>query len=500
MIKPLKIVFSISFVLFTVSGFSQEIKLLLGDSINQNLGDFDFITTDNSAIYVLRTNKNSNTPYHLEKYDKGTLRKTGNINIPFFLNDSVKFTIQKLLVHNGYYQLFYSYYDQNSGLEKLELIKFNENGSIEIENKLLEYSQGINDRKAGEFHVKELPLDSGFVVSFYRHTNDTNFIRRSYYDFSFKKIKEDKFNLEKEFGKPLTYYFDSNGNFYNLTSSTPKRKGSLIRMRIITSSDSVINLEFLKPSKYDVYISPYISFLHSENGLLNFISSYSETAESYYPFGFYWIQIDSKNFTCVNERFVKFKRAKVLSKDEDDFNSNSCIITNIDLKDNGGYVIQFEKMSAVNYTMFYAISVVKDYEFGNICQLSVDSYLKEEYLVVTKKNQHLNGDYNRYGGHFYLRSDQGYYFLYNDLPENLIVEEKVKKLNSDRLHKAQIYYTHISDSTILKKNSVSDISNKNYKGWLFTSNNFRLNNKECISVLNYRLTSVSRLAKFYLEK
>lgn len=198
----------------TDSALSQTVQQYTGAKINEEDGTFSFFQTDSLNLYAFRYKDQS---YFLDVYDKQSLKRSRLIKIPLPSRDTTKFSLENLFIQNERFQIFYSYFDKSRSAEKLEMLSFDSAGIKIGETKLIDQSEGANQKKSGDFLVINRKKFNEFLSYGYKSTKDSFYINIDHFDYSGNKTQTQDFAAKAEDDYVVGSWIDRDFNLYHLT-------------------------------------------------------------------------------------------------------------------------------------------------------------------------------------------------------------------------------------------------------------------------------------------
>ena len=364
----------------------------------------------------------------------------------------MKYILRNLIVRRDTFQIFYSWFDKANKCEKLEMVTFDRGGRQLGENKLIDFSEGKNERKAGGFSVINWKARNEFLSYGYKYRKDTDYINIDHFDYLGNKTRTEDIVLSDEEGNIEYSFLDDSCNLCHLTRS--KRGNRNVKWAIrIYSPDSkqpqVVLLE--KPSSEKIYLTNFFREYKDKKNCINLLSSYMLTPSSGTAEGLYIARLDPQTHTLISENVIPFKREKQNPEDEIDFSLSSCIIQGIIPLSNGGLRVIFEsRLRIIN--KLYGITVDNDYQISNIITMDVDSNNTVTEIHKIKKQQEADESSFKYSGFSILNYHDQSYFIYNELSENLDrTPDKMKKINLSRIDKTSVIYATVDNHQVLRR-------------------------------------------------
>ncbi|MEO8110587.1 MAG: hypothetical protein ABI594_11165 [Ginsengibacter sp.] len=433
----------ISSVIYT---HAQAPQLFLGEKIEDyNAGTFQLFSQDSLSLYSFRHVKQD---YFIDVYDKATLKRSSVIKVPLPSGGTIKYNIENLFISKDLFQIFYSYFDKSAGSENLEMISFDPGGVQSGGTKIIDQSEGQNERQAGSFSVINRKKFNEFLSYGYRRSKDGSSINIDHFDYTGNKLRSQDFVLDKS-GFVVHSWLDDDCNLYHLTRNKMGNRNVNWAVKFYSPDrDQAMVIELKQPSMEKIYLSNFFKTYTDKQHHINLLSTYSSTPAARAAEGIYIARINLISHTLQGESAIPFKLTNQNKNSEDAFSLSSSILkTIIPISDNKTRVV-FESRLETTSTV-YGISVEREYDIGNIATVDIDSNNTVTEMHNIQKQQHTRSSDYKYTGFAILNHGNKSYFLYNELPGNLgRSPDKMKKVNSSKIDETAIIYTEIDGDKV----------------------------------------------------
>ena len=424
-------IFSISFI-FNIKVHSQALHFFTGSKIEDyDEVSFHFFDQDSLYLYAFHQTLQS---YFLDVYEKESLNRTSFIKIPLPSKDTTQYTIENLFIRKDTFQIFYSFFDYSNFCERLDMITFDINGIKIGETKIIDQSTGKNEIKAGNFSVINRKRFNEFISYGYKNLKDTSNVNIDHFDYSGNKKYSQNFLFNNNFGYIVNSLIDNDCNLYHLTRNKSGNRNVNWNIRIYSPDiyqSKIIELNV--PSIQNIYLSNFFKSFFDNQGRVNILSPYSLSPTSKYAEGVYLVQLDSKTQTLIKESAIPFKVKKENDSEESDFSLSSCIIVATIPYGENNLKIVFESRLETTATL-YGIPIAREFDIGNIFTIDIDSSNEVKEIHKIRKQQLTSKERLKYTGFSILNYETKSYFIYNELPENLLrPPNKMKIVNSSNI-------------------------------------------------------------------
>ncbi|HKR03996.1 MAG TPA: hypothetical protein VJY62_05105 [Bacteroidia bacterium] len=435
-------------VISIINAKSQSVEFSTGDKIvAYDEGTFELHSMDSKYLYAFR---NHYEAYYVDVYDRDSLKRDVLIRIPLPSKDSVKYSLETLFTGNDTFRIFYSYFDKKNLAERLEMITFNRRGEKIGDTKLIDTSEGKNEKKAGSFSVINRKKFNEFLSYGFKRVRDTSYINIDHFDYSANKTRSQNFVLEDAEGYLVNSTIDDDCNLYRLTRS--KRGNRHVKWSVnfySPEADHSQIIELTRASSNPIFLSNFFKSFIDKQKRINLVTPYTLNSVSRYAKGLYIAQINTKNHSLIRESIVPFKMGE--GNLEGDFSLSSCIPVAIIPISESGLKIVFESRLKTT-AKFYGITVDEEYEIGNIITIDMDSSHAITDIHKIRKDQY-SGDGNyKYTGFAILNHNNKSYFIYNELPENLQRKpNEFEGVGSGKLNKTVVIYTAVDSNKVKRK-------------------------------------------------
>ena len=428
---------------------AQTIQFYTGEKIE----DYDktpirLIDQDSLDLYAFRYQE---PDYFLDVYEKQNLKRSTIIRIPLPSRSTLKYELEYIFIGKDTFQICYSYFDKNELSEKLEMVVFNKGGLQIGETKLIDRSEGNNQKKAGGFSVINRKKFNEFLSFGYKVIKDTASINIDHFDYSGNK-KSSQYFLYNNSGYVVHSSIDDDCNLYHLTRSKLGNRNVDWSIKIYSpESDQAQIIDLKQPSAEKVFLSNFFRSYTDNKKRINLLSPYTLKPLSVNAEGLYLVQMNSKTHALIKENIIPFTLQKQNGDDESDFSMSSCIPVAVLQMSNNITRIVFESRLQTTTSM-YAIRVGKEYDIGNIITVDIDSNDVVTEMHNIHKQQHTNTENYKFTGFAILKDDDKSYFIYNELPGNLERNpDKMKKVNSSKMDETAVIYTTVENGNVVRK-------------------------------------------------
>ncbi len=429
---------------------AQELHYFSGSKIEEfDPSTFQLYSQDSSTIYAFRFNSND---YFLEGYDKATLTRLFHIRTPLPAKDSLKYHFESLLPLNDSFLVLYSYFNKRNLREQLEMVTFDKNGNTLNNGKMVDFSEGKNEKHAGNFSVIPRKNMNEFLAFGTKIFQDTTFVTINHFDYFGNRTRSQKFSLDDESGNIVHSLIDKECNLYHLTRSKMGDRNVKWNVIIYTpDSDQPVKITLQKPLSNNIYLSNFIDSYIDLHNRINIIVPYATQTPAYNANGIYLAQIDSKTKSLISESIIPFKIDSGNVNEDDGFILSACINVGIIPMKNDGLKLVYESRRATT-TYLYGIPVGTDFDLGNIITIDTDSNHVVTDLHKIKKQQYSNKTNSAFLGLAILSHANKSYFIYNELEENLNkTPDQMKRVNTSRMEKTNVIYTVVENGKVLRK-------------------------------------------------
>jgi len=432
-----------------IGTYCQVLQYRTGDKIvAYDEGTFKLHDMDSLYLYAFR---NHYEAYYVDVYDRDSLRRNALIRIPLPSKDSIKYGLESLFIRNDTFQIFYSYFDKISKAEKLEMITFNRQGEKIGETKLIDVSEGKNEKKAGSFSVHNEKKLNEFISYSFKQLQDTMYINIDHFDYTGIKKRSQSFILEEE-DYIIYSTWDEDYNLYHLTRNKRGNRDVTWNIRFYrpeAESPQIIRLK--RASAERVYLSNFFMTYRDGQQRLNFITPYTMRPQSKYAEGMYIAQIDPVSHVLIKEDIVPFEIKGGDKEYQRDFSLFSCIPVAAIPLGNGRLRMVFESRLQT-ITKLYWAEIANEFEIGNIITVDLDANNSVTEIHKVKKDQNTEEGYFKFTGFAILIHAGKSYFIYNELPGNLQLNPKdFEPVTWKKISKTVVIYTSV-DSNKVKRN------------------------------------------------
>ena len=457
---------------------------------------FHLFEQDSTSLYAIRYDKKD---YFLDIYEKEALKNTAHIKVPLPLKDSIQYSFENLFVFKDTFSVFYSYFDEKKLCKKLEMLNFKRTGEKIGAAKLIDTSSGKNARRAGGFSIINRKAYKEFLSYGYKTVKDSTYINIDHFDYTGNKTQTQNISLGKDPGYEVYSTFDDKWDLYRLTRSKLGNKNvSWNIMFYSPSSNAPQAIELKQPSKDGIYLSNRAISFVNDHDQINLLLPYTTQPSDKNAAGAYIVQIDTKNHKLVKELTVPFKTSNSDNANDDDFSLSSCIPIHVITTANNGLRIVFESRLKTT-TTYYGINMQKEYDIGDIIIVDVDSNYVTKQINRINKKQHTNEEKFQFTGFALLTYKGKSYFIYNELPDNLLCPpDEMKKVKSSKTDETVVVYATI-DGGKVQRNILINKPPKSDTDAIFPGSYLRDRNKrETIYLLQKKGTDMY-LTKIFVE-
>jgi hypothetical protein len=448
----------ISFVLlFNFNAKSQSVHYYMGaNAQSDNLGKFQIFSYDERVLYIFRVkDEGTKNVYHLQTYSRDSLKLVSSTKIPFPDRGDVVVQIQNLFLHDDYYQVFYSWFDHVNKQEKVEMVGFSGEGEQIGATKVIDFSEGDTQRKAGFFSVFNRPSRNGFLSFGEKIVKGELMINIDHFNYDGNKLRTTNFNNVGL--RQVTYAgIDGTGSIVYITRDGYDSFNPDWRMKILTpDSEEPIRLLLQKPDEQKYYLSDRFFSFEDGDGHMNFITLFSGKRTGKYTDGLYLVRLDRSTHSILKEEFFQFRNGS--TKDnyrEKDFGSYSNVISNVVLAPGGERQVLFESRIKILHNTEH------EYMAGPIMIVAIDSSGKVTGISKIPKQQEAIGDNERLLGFNVLQRGNRSFYIYNELPENLAAEMagSPAKLKDASLNKTVIAVVTADENGVTGKKALVEKS------------------------------------------
>ncbi len=429
---------------------SQSLNFYSGPRIEEyDDNTFRFFDQDSLHLYA---SHHVYQNYYIDVYEKESLKKILIIKIPTSFKNTISYNIEDVFIRDEIFQVLYSYFDEDNKSENLEMVTFDRSGLKIGETKLIDKSEGKNEKQAGRFSIINYKRYSEFLSYGYKYLKDTSIINIDHFDYSGNRTKSQNFLLANNSGYSISSLIDLDCNLYHLTRSKSGKRNVNWSVRIYSPNINECKvIDLIEPSLKDINISNFSkSFFDRENHAY-FISPYTLELTSKAAEGIYLVKVDTKTHTLIKEIVIPFKVKSEKNNIEGDFALSSCIIVDVIPFNENNLKIVFESRLETTATM-YGITIEREYEIGNIITVDIDSNHIVKEIHKIRKQQHTSKTNYKYTGFSILNNENKSYFIYNELPENLQrTPDKMKKVNSSKIDETVVIYTVVDSNKVKRK-------------------------------------------------
>ncbi|MBO9593119.1 MAG: hypothetical protein J7599_09420 [Niabella sp.] len=430
---------------------AQELRYITGAKIeNYDNIYFRLFRQDEHALYAYSYVK---PDFYIDIFDKEKLQAAAHIKIPFPSKDSISFSVEDLFILQDRYLAFYSYFDKSEKSEKLEMIAFDKKGSRIGEPKLIDNSEGKNERRAGAFAVFNRPAEHKFLSYGFKKIKRSNYINIDHFDYAGNKLKSQDFVVNNSWGVVLATFNDD--SYIRLIRGSAGKWNLQWEVNIYSPASSearVIRLR--KPEAATLFVSDMFRSYIDDNDMLHLLSPYITSALSEKAVGLYHAKIDLKTQTLIKEAVIPFKTGTALNADDADFNLSSGVLTHLIATKNGLRAIFESRLMTSTY------GVPTQYRIGNVIAFDLDSNDVAQDIKVLRKKQNTSPAKMNYSSFTTLNHNDTTYCVYNELPENLQrSDSRLKNVNGNRIDETVVVYANLSSDPV-KSNILIDKAGK----------------------------------------
>jgi len=248
---------------------AQTVQFYTGEKIEgYDKSPARLIDQDNLYLYTFRYRE---PDYFLDVYEKENLKQVTVIKIPLPSKYTIQYDVEYLFIRKDTFQICYSYFDKNESSEKLEMITFNKGGFQIGDTKLIDRSEGSNQKKAGGFSVINRKKFGEFLSYGYKVINDTSYINIDHFDCSGTKTGSQYF-LSNSSGYIVHSSIDDDCDLYHLTRSKLGNRKVNWSIKIYSpESDQAQIINLQQPSAEKIYLSNFFkSYTDIKTGLICF--------------------------------------------------------------------------------------------------------------------------------------------------------------------------------------------------------------------------------------
>ena len=473
---------------------AQELHYFSGSKIEEfDPSTFQLYSQDSSTIYAFRFNSND---YFLEGYDKATLTRLFHIRTPLPAKDSLKYHFESLLPLNDSFLVLYSYFNKRNLREQLEMVTFDKNGNTLNNGKMVDFSEGKNEKHAGNFSVIPRKNMNEFLAFGTKIFQDTTFVTINHFDYFGNRTRSQKFSLDDESGNIVHSLIDRECNLYHLTRS--KLANRNVKWNIIIykpDTDLPIKIALQKPSATKIYLSNIVNSYIDLHDRINIIIPYSTQTPAYDATGIYLAQLDSKTNSLISENFIPFKLDTGNVNDDNGFMLSACINVGIIPMKNDALKLVYESRKSTT-TYLYGIPVSTEYDLGNIITMDLDSNHVVSDIHKIRKQQHSNKYATDFIGLAILSHADKSYFIYNELEENLTkTPDNMKQVNASKMEKTNVIYSVVENGKVLRKPIIKKENKKDIDAIILSTHLHSNNGDELY--LPRKINQQVFLTKFY---
>ncbi len=481
--------------IFTLRGTNgQALHYSSGSKIEDyDHSTFQLYSQDSLSLYAFRSTPND---YFLEAYDKTSLTRSYKIRTPLPSKDSLKYHFEELIPLTDSFLVLYSYFSKPNLREQLEMVTFDKNGSSLNESKIIDYSDGKNERRAGNFSIINRKNMHEFLSFGAKEIQDTTFVTINHFDYFGNKKLSQKFALDDESGNIVHSLIDRECNLYHLTRS--KLANRNVKWNIIIykpDTDLPIKIALQKPSATKIYLSNIVNSYIDLHDRINIIIPYSTQTPAYDATGIYLAQLDSKTNSLISENFIPFKLDTGNVNDDNGFMLSACINVGIIPMKNDALKLVYESRKSTT-TYLYGIPVSTEYDLGNIITMDLDSNHVVSDIHKIRKQQHSNKYATDFIGLAILSHADKSYFIYNELEENLTkTPDNMKQVNASKMEKTNVIYSVVENGKVLRKPIIKKENKKDIDAIILSTHLHSNNGDELY--LPRKINQQVFLTKFY---
>lgn len=480
----------------TGSALGQTVQSYTGAKINEEEGTFSLFQTDSLNLYAFRYKDQS---YFLDVYEKQSLKRLRFIKIPLPSRDTTKFGLENLFIQNDRFQIFYSYFDKSRSAEKLEMLSFDWNGAKIGETKLIDQSEGANQRKSGDFLVINRKNFNEFLSYGYKGTKDSFYINIDHFDYSGNKKETQDFAAKADEDYIVGSWIDRDFNLYHLTRNKLGARNVKWNIKVYSpEKNNVTAIALNQPLEKKIYLSNFFRFYTDEEDNLNFISTYSTTPSTNKAEGIYIARLERGSHRLINENAILLKANNPAAWTNEAFALSSGMLSAVVALSNKGLRIVFESRLETTSTL-YGIPLDRQFDIGNIITADLDSNYTVTSIHNIRKQQRTNPANYKYTGFALLHQGDKSYFIYNELPENLRRKpDEMKRVNSSKMDETAVIYTLVnSNDEKINRTILIDKNSKDHIDALLP--NSYLSERNTLYVLR-RINDDNYLVKIFLTE
>lgn len=169
--------FTIILAVLNFSLFSQNITLAIGGEIKRSDYDKRLVGADSKAFYTADYSEDMSSDFTLTKYSCLDVKMIYSKEIQIPKANDKKCNAKTILLVDGDLILFTTQHDKTSQVTKLYANKFNSDGSISQDSKLISEIPAIDKKKIGFFYFTISENKKTIVVLSEKPTNETDSIR-----------------------------------------------------------------------------------------------------------------------------------------------------------------------------------------------------------------------------------------------------------------------------------------------------------------------------------
>lgn len=180
--------------------FSQTFSITTGNSDSKWLSAGDFTLADEDAFYSSGHIEGSSSSFVLTKYSSSTMDQVYQQKIKVPEVNGKECEVKKLILVDGSLILFTTQLDKSDGLHKLYANKFNEDGTLSSESKLIASIKPANKKLEGFFKVVTAENKKNIIVLSEMASTETENIKHNW------RILDKDLDLILENSLELPYY------------------------------------------------------------------------------------------------------------------------------------------------------------------------------------------------------------------------------------------------------------------------------------------------------